>query len=57
MDEATRLCDTSAVRKVDVSRGMGSSAFVECCRNGRKGLYGSEWETSELAREGTSVED
>lgn len=55
LDEVTRLCDTRAVRKVDVSSGIGSSAFVEWCKNGKNGLYGSGCETRESASEGTSV--
>lgn len=54
LDEATRLCDTRAVRNVDVSRGIGSSAFVERCKNGRNALYGSGCETRESASDGTS---
>lgn len=57
LDETTRLCDTRAVRKVDVSSGIGSSAFVEWCRNGKNGLYGSGCATRESASEGTSVDE
>ena len=55
MDEAVKLCDTNAVRKVDVSKGMGSSALVEWCRNGRNGLYGSGCEMGESAKAGASA--
>lgn len=40
-EESSWVLDIRLARTVDVSRGIGSSGFVDWARRGKKGLYGS----------------
>lgn len=51
----TNAVDIRLVRTEDVSRGIGSSRFVDWLRSGRNGLYGSGCSRRFGVREGTSM--